>query len=631
VRRSSARVLVALTLACGLVTLVVSYRSGLVAAAIAGVIVLTAVLVVARSRAAAADPPDPERRRILGVMGLAGVGLVVGGAGVGRAVRRATRPDPTPAIEAMARDLGAEALELVRRAYHPSRSGDLQLLLTPGSTSNYAQESTSLLPRDPRSSHAMVWNYLERVPIAVYAPSIVEPSDNTDRVTLADLAPTAAHLMGFDGFEPADGVPLPGIPRPATPPKVVVTFVIDGGGWNVLHQWPNAWPNLQRLMRAGAVYRNATMGSFPAVTACAHATIGTGAFPRTHGITGHNVRNGRRPVKAYGEPGKADPSFILVPTLADRWTEETEGAAWVGEIGYQIWHVGMLGRGGRPLGDKPVAVYWDERKTGSWQSQNPERYRLPKVVPPLSALEQHQKAYADPGIDDRYQRFAPGLRSVCCTPPIIRYQGDLIEATLQSEDVGRHDATDLLFVNYKSPDYTGHVYNMLSLRERFALAATDEQLGRLADHLDANFAPGEFALIVTADHGQCPTVETMDGVRVDPIQLQEDIDREFGDTVFKIVTSVAPSEVYLNHKALWDSGVRRDDIAAFLRDYRYRDNLGPYLKEDAIDWGHLDDRPFAAVLSTDFMATLADTDLSRYGEGIYTSDLVEPGIPPVTW
>jgi len=27
--------------------------------------------------------------------------------------------------------------------------------------------------------------------------------------------------------------------------------VIDGGGWNVLRQWPDAWPNLKCLMREG--------------------------------------------------------------------------------------------------------------------------------------------------------------------------------------------------------------------------------------------------------------------------------------------------------------------------------------------------------------------------------------------
>ena len=44
---------------------------------------------------------------------------------------------------------------------------------------------------------------------------------------------------------------------------------------------------------------------------------------------------------------------------------------------------------------------------------------------------------------------------------------------------------------------------------------------------------------------------------------------------------VWPSEVYLDSKALWDAGITRGEIAAFLRDYRYRDNIGPYLEADA--------------------------------------------------
>src|SRR5919204_426239 len=82
--------------------------------------------------------------------------------------------------------------ELVPRAYHPGRMGDLQLVLTPGSASTYAPESLSLVRRDPRSSHALPWMYLERVPIVVYAPGIVGRGDSVDRVTLADVAPTAA-------------------------------------------------------------------------------------------------------------------------------------------------------------------------------------------------------------------------------------------------------------------------------------------------------------------------------------------------------------------------------------------------------------------------------------------------------
>ena len=293
----------------------------------------------------------------------------------------------------MAEDLGTEYMELVARAYHPDRSGDLQLLVAPFNSANYPQESVSLVPEDPRTSHASVWMYLERIPLVVYGAAVA-PSDSEDRVSLADVAPTVAELIGFDGFlaEGREGRPLPGIARPPSPPELVVTFVIDGGGWNVLQEFPDAWPNLRRLMREGANFRNALHGSFPAVTASAHATIGTGAFPRTHGITGHNLRDGTKVRKAYGDPGRANPDDLLVPTLADLWSEATDDRAWIGELGYQIWHLGMIGRGGprRTGDDRPVAVYWDERAdTQDWRNLNEELYRLPAQMPSRDLFEQY--------------------------------------------------------------------------------------------------------------------------------------------------------------------------------------------------------------------------------------------------
>lgn len=626
---SSTRALVLLTLAGGIVALVLAALGGVIAAGIAGFLVLAAVVVVSRNRLASTDPPDQGRRRFLALVG--GLGLVglVAGTGLGRLVRRATTPDPRPALEGMARALGAEYLELVRRQYYPGRSGDLQLLLAPYNSSNYASESLELAKNDPRSSHASVWLYLERVPIVVYAPGIVGPSDNTDRVTLADLAPTTAHLMGFDGFVAPEGTVLPGIERPATPPKVIVTFVIDGGGWNVLQHWDDAWPNVKRLMREGAVYRNAIVGTFPAVTASAHATIGTGAFPRTHGITGHNLRHHGKPVKAWGTPGKADPSFLLAPTLAEAWSEHTDDGAWIGEIGYQIWHIGMIGRGGdRPLGDKPVAALWDEAHSGGWISQNPDLYRLPRQVPPVENLDAYLAAYKDPGVDSRFT--LGGRKAVCCMPPIIEYQGDLVAAAFDSEPIGEGPNTSLVYVNVKAPDYAGHVYNYLSLRQKFALQAVDRQIERVRRILEERFAPGEYVLIVTGDHGQCPTVNLAGGVRLDPIQIQEDIEREFGRSVFGIIESVVPSEIYLSERAMADAGVTAADIAAWLKDYRYGENIGPYVPAYAIDRDRLNQRIFAAVLPTSFIAGLADSDLSVYGDGDY-ADADPGGIPPATW
>jgi hypothetical protein len=619
--------LVLLAAAGGATALVIALTGSLVAAIVAGLLVLGTALVVIRDRTRDETAPDPSRRNLLLGLGGLGLALVAGGSALGHALKRLARPDPRPRLEADASDLGAEYLELVVRAYHPERSGDLQLLVTPYSTSNYPQESTSLVPNDPRTSHAVVWMYGERVPIVVWAPGLVEAQDHDERVTLADLAPTTAALMGFDGYQAADGVTLPGITTPATPPRVIVTFVIDGGGWNVLGRWPGAWPNLKALMREGATYRNAIAGSFPAVTASTHATIGTGAFPRTHGITGHNVRRGSGPVKAWGEPGRVDPSFLLEPTLADRWSEQTENRAWVGEIGYQVWHVGMLGRGGRPMGEVPVGVFWDENGGGGWKPHHPDRFRLPNVTPGLDRLAELAAGYEPPPPSP----FDPdGKKAMCCFPPIVRYQGELIEATFDSEPIGQDDVTDLLYVNFKAPDYSGHVYNMDDPRQAEVLASVDREIGHLRDLLVERFGPGGFALIVTADHGQCPRIDANGGVRIDPIQLEEDLKGEFGSTVFRLVLGVAPSEVYLDPKALADAGFSNEDVAAFLSDYRYGENIGPYVRPAAVRRERLQDRAFAAVLPKSFIADLTARDLTRYGDTGYAQ--ADPdGVPPVTW
>jgi hypothetical protein len=600
-------------------------RTGLVVA------VAVAVVTVGWNLLAPPREHDPGRRRFLGLaVAAAGVVLAAGGAIAGRALKRALLPDPRPIQEAMATDLGSEYMELVRRAFHPDRSGDIQLLLAPGNSANYEAESLQLRPRDPNTSHASVWMYLERVPLLVYAPGIVAVSDSEEPVTLADIAPTIADLIRFDGW-PADrdGRPLP-VTAAATggigaTPKVVVTFVIDGGGWNVLDQWPEAWPNLKRLMGEGANFRNAITGSFPAVTACSHATIGTGVFPRTHGITGHNIRTPQGVRKAYGQAGVADPSDILVPTLADLYSESRDNRPWVGELGYQIWHLGMLGHGGRTRGpdDKPVGVYWSEG-SDAWTPHNQDLFRLPAAVPGIDRLDAHRAAFTPPP-PSPYDPDPDGSKADCCTPPIVQYQGDLIEAAFDSEPIGQGEDPSLLFINYKAPDYAGHLYNMKDPREGTILAEVDAQLGRLTSMLEDRFGPGAFALIVVADHGQCPLPDDVGGTRVDPRELGKDVEAKFHGGPHRLVESVVPSEIYLNAQALNDLGITRGDVAAFLGGYRYRQNIGAYIQPEAIETNLLDNPEFAAVFATEFLATLAGADLSVYGETSYPD--ADQGIP----
>jgi len=624
-------IVIALVLLAALVSLGVAVAGSALLGAVTGLVCLIVALLATRSVDRMNAPTDPSRRRLLALAAVLGAAAATGGAALGRTIRRVTRPDPRPIQETMAKELGAEYMELVARAYHPDRSGDLQLLVAPYNSANYPQESRSLVPRDPRTSHASVWMYLERIPLVVYGAG-VRPSDSEERVSLADLAPTIAELIGFEDF-PAlgrEGRPLPATSPPTDRPEVVVTFVIDGGGWNVLNEFPDAWPNLKRLMREGASFRNAIHGSFPAVTASAHATIGTGAFPRTHGITGHNLRDGTKARKAFGELGHAEPGDILVPTLADLWSDATDNRAWVGELGYQIWHLGMLGRGGRSRrGDRrPVAVYWDESgDPQDWRSQNEALYRLPIGMPSLDTFAGYRDSYTPN--PDRNHAFDPiKQRNLhCCSTPVIRYQGDVIEATVANESIGSSDTPGLLFINFKAPDYTGHVYGMFDPMTGDALRDVDEQLGRLVTQLDTLY-PDRYALIVTADHGQCPLPDAAGGVRLDPIQLWDDLEREFGGGLFGLVQNVVPSEVYLHSDVLWDAGVTREDVASFLRDYPYRRNIGPYVPRSAIEQESLDRQQFAAVFATSFLDTLAGRELDAdFGPGIYAE--ADPfGIPP---
>ena len=172
-RPLSNRALVLLALAGGALALVVVFTGSLITGSLAGLLVAGTAFVVARNRRTADDPIDPGRRRFLALLGGLGLVGVTTGAAAGRAAKMLMRPDPDPDLEAMARDLGADHLELVRRQFHPERSGDLQLVLAPYNSSNYENESTSLVRDDPRSSHASVWMYLERIPLFVYAPAIV--------------------------------------------------------------------------------------------------------------------------------------------------------------------------------------------------------------------------------------------------------------------------------------------------------------------------------------------------------------------------------------------------------------------------------------------------------------------------
>jgi hypothetical protein len=60
----------------------------------------------------------------------------------------------------------------------------------------------------------------------------------------------------------------------------------------------------------------------------------------------------------------------------------------VGLLGYDSWHLGMMGKGARGEGGaRQVAVLWDREQMRFWT--NEEFYSLPEYLPARQALDRH--------------------------------------------------------------------------------------------------------------------------------------------------------------------------------------------------------------------------------------------------
>jgi arylsulfatase A-like enzyme len=512
--------------------------------------------------------------------------VAVCGAGIAFEVWGEVRLGPVPSFREQACALPRAWLERTRRGFYEPRSGQI-----------------SLLPKTPAYmasggdgwSHSGPWPYLQDVPLVLYGPGIVpDRGEVATPATTADVAPTLAALLDAP-FEPGDGEVLDesvvGGHRP--PPRLVLTIVWDGGGWNTLEQWPDDWPNLARLMRDGVSYTRATVGSSPSVTPAVHSTLGTGEYPWTAGVTGVPVRDEEGEVVDAFLEGESS-RFLKVTTFAETWDERHGNRAQVGMLGYEPWHLGMIGKGTEtPGGDRDDAA-WLDVDTNEWIT-NPDHYTLPDAVTAVDTLDGYldeldaadgaiDRAWLDNAILDAPDRVEE-------TPAFIRYHADALVNLVREGGYGDDAVTDLLFTNFKQIDRVGHYFNMASPEVHESLIETDRQLGRIVGALDAEVGRGRYVVVVTADHGQQPDAAAIDGYGIDPNEVERDLENAFGP----VTDAVWPTEVFLDDEALRDGGVSVEEVARWLGDYRLEDNAqDPGLTGEGVLGPH--DRVFAMAI-----------------------------------
>lgn len=434
------------------------------------------------------------------------------------------------------------------------------------------------------TSHSGPYGFLQRVPLTFYGPGFIAPRGRFDpgrEVTIADLAPTYAQLMGFE-WGPRDAAPVTEVlSETSRRPRIIVTVSIDGGGWNVLEQWPDSWPNLKRLMESGANVDKATVGSSPSITPATHTNISTGTFPRKHGVTAIAVRKEGQIVGAFSQSAQdvgpdVEPTINLArTTIGDDWDLAMNNEPLVGMVTSGNYTLGMLGSGAAvPGGDHDVLAMIDDAREGKLATDD-EFYSLPDYVHDVPGPQAELDALDrdDGKADGRWRGHDLDTTAVGNTPAIAAWEVRVMESILAGEGFGGNDVTDLFFAHFKSPDHVGHKWNMISPEMSDVVASVDVALGRLVSWLNDNVGEDSYVLVVTADHGQTPL--EAGGWPISRKEILNDIHEEFDKTPNGrgIVERTSATSFFMNHEEMRINKVKPGQVASFLSDYTIGDNI----------------------------------------------------------
>lgn len=440
-----------------------------------------------------------------------------------------------------------------------------------------SSEDVTIVPQAPNysgsfaiTSHSGPWNYLQRIPMVFYGPRIQAKGTIKRFASMTDVYPTVG-LLTHTHLQPRDGIgkPFTEAIKPGSKgvPKLVMVLVWDGVGRNVLERWPHAWPNLKKMERNGTSYLNTFDGSSPSITPATHSTLGTGVFPKEHGVTAITVRDAQgRVTSAFAG---SDPTMERVSTFADQIDQAYGNKSRDGLLAWKSWHLGMLGHGSEIAGGDKDQLGLIGGENGT-VTGNDAYYSTPSDLTNPADLKKRQQEVdrADGKADDKWLGHPLSLHA---NPSWVEYETDLELKMLEKGRYGQDNVPDIFLTNFKMTDIAGHQYTMDSPEERGDLHAQDAALGRIMRWLKQNIS--DYVVILTADHGHTPKASTTGAWPVLQGELQADIDRRFGtprgESLVRLTSAVGP---FLNRNVMDEMNVTEMQIARFLNGYTIADN-----------------------------------------------------------
>ena len=347
---------------------------------------------------------------------------------------------------------------------------------------------------------------------------------------------------------------------PAPPPKLVVVIAVDQMRGDYITRYGFQWTGgLRRLVDGGAWFRRAAYPYLTTVTCVGHATVSTGAFPRTHGIVGNSwfdresgrsvtcTADPKQTIISYGAPagGGESPWRLQTATLSDELRTQMPVPARVVTLSLKERTAIML------AGDRADAVTWFNPVAGGFATSSaytsapvPFVAAFTKANPVTAdagkvwtrTLPESQYLHADAGTGEKpaaywSAEFPHALKAKSEAPDAQffeawetspfsdDYLGRLAIASVDALKLGQGSGTDFLGVSFSALDLVGHDFGPASHEVQDTLVRLDRTLGALLGHLDRTVGAGNYVVAFTADHGAAPIPEQAAAAAIDAGRL----------------------------------------------------------------------------------------------------------------
>lgn len=438
------------------------------------------------------------------------------------------------------------------RGYFPGRSG--QVFVVPN-------EGDIITSRDPlyRFMHGSPWDYDTRIPILFHGTPYIRAGNYTTAAKQQDIAPTLGAIVGVPSPATYTGRVLSeAIAGQPAKPRLVSVIVLDAMRADYFDRYAALMPTLTRLRKEGAWFAEARAIVLPTVTGVGHATIGTGADPRIHGITVNNLFN-RVTGKSQEAYDQLDTRELMALTLADSWNLATDGkAVIIGQGGAIRATAGLVGRGACLVGARRVVAASYGGADGGWET-NPACYAMSPVLKNFVGRRVWEAAggtWMGHDIASASKFRASAL--------FQKFEAEALRAVVNDSAAGADEVTDFVFVNMKGPDYAAHAHGPDSKELQETLAELDRQMAAYLALIEKKAGANRSITVFTADHGM--PGEARAGRRFYPEDIIPLIHKRF-DPEGRIVQyygDAAGNQLHLDTARIQSLGFSLKDVATFL-------------------------------------------------------------------